>query len=35
MENLDELNRDLILDYVERFRSKKLSRLVNNLIYKG
>lgn len=35
MENLDELNRYLILDYAERFRSKKLSRLVNNLINKG
>ena len=32
MENLDELDNDLMLDYTERFHSKKLSRIIKNLV---
>jgi len=32
MENLDELDNNLMLDYIERFSSKKLSQIIKNLI---
>ena len=32
MENLNELDNDLMLNYTERFRSKKLSQIIKNLV---